>query len=169
MKDELKQKAQAKLDELKVRVNESTKKALIHSNKKNLIKVEILCPIIELPFSNNKMIYHKANKEKWVIELGNLLFKNFDIQTPQDECYKSFMLQLTDGFFKYHKPEEERCDLINDLSLTLQININKEPKLDQQPLWSCQSQLSEVNIYLTPYLYNNIINVKDLIFAPKND
>jgi hypothetical protein len=63
-------------------MNETTKKALIDSNKKNLIKVEVLCPLIELPFSNNKKIYSKDNKEKWVIELGNLLFKNFDIQTP---------------------------------------------------------------------------------------
>jgi len=63
-------------------MNETTKKALIDSNKKNLIKVEVLCPLIELPFSNNKKIYCKDNKEKWVIELGNLLFKNFDIQTP---------------------------------------------------------------------------------------
>jgi hypothetical protein len=47
------------------------------------------------------------------------------------------MLQLTDGFFKYHHPEEDAFDLINDLSLALQININKEPKLAQQPLWSC--------------------------------
>ena len=79
------------------------------------------------------------------------------------------MLQLTDGFFKYHHPEEDAFDLINDLSLALQININKETKLAQQPLWSCLSQLSEVNISLTPYLYNNIINIKDVIFAPKND
>ncbi len=63
-------------------MNETTKKALIDSNKKNLIKVEVLCPLIELPFSNNKKIYSKDNKEKWVIELGNLLFKNFDIHTP---------------------------------------------------------------------------------------
>jgi len=53
----------------------------VESKKKNILKIDIKCPIIELPFSNNpthKSFVDQAGKqsERWSIEIGDLTISN---------------------------------------------------------------------------------------------
>jgi hypothetical protein len=41
------------LNELKDKVYENNKAVLVESKSKNIIVIEIKCPVIELPFSNS--------------------------------------------------------------------------------------------------------------------
>lgn len=54
--------------------------------RKNKVKIEITCPVLEVPFSNNPQWRHEQEidrygeilvEEKWVIAMGDLLITNF--------------------------------------------------------------------------------------------
>jgi hypothetical protein len=55
--------------------------------RKNKVKIEITCPVLEVPFSNNPQQIDEEDKqrmerpnlveEKWVIAMGDLLLTNY--------------------------------------------------------------------------------------------
>lgn len=62
IKDETKFKAQQKFDSLKSKLSEHQKNLLLQTNKKmNRINIDITCPVLELPFSNNPQTLEESN------------------------------------------------------------------------------------------------------------
>ena len=61
--------------------------------RKNKVKIEVICPVLEVPFSNNPQWRHEdpeygkktttagkfysQTEEKWVIAMGDLMFTNY--------------------------------------------------------------------------------------------
>ena len=49
----------------------------------NKIKVDITCPVLELPFTNNPQTEEEAHQqkklteEKWIMSMGNLQLSNY--------------------------------------------------------------------------------------------
>ena len=89
--------------------------------RKNKVKLEITCPVLELPFSNNIAYEYDRVKpdakeiieEKWIIAIGDLTFMNYrtngskrnvimDVgDAIQTQSYKNFLVSITNSFFKY--------------------------------------------------------------------
>jgi hypothetical protein len=65
------------LTELRDNLIDKQKEVLVESKKKNIIEIEIKCPVLELPFSNNKTHFSPVEgEEKWSIKMGDFSFTN---------------------------------------------------------------------------------------------
>ena len=91
--------------------------------RKNKVRVEVTCPVLEVPFSNNPHwldeLDHAAGEsaktvveEKWVIAMGDLLITNYQQgarpntvrehgDVTQAQTHKNLQLKISNSYFNY--------------------------------------------------------------------
>lgn len=121
--------------------------------RKNKVKIEIICPVLEVPFSNNlqwreeedKLRIERQNlvEEKWVIAMGDLMFTNYQPGSTQNTVreqgdltqaatHKNFLLKVTNSYFKYQKGAkvgekvENPAQVIGNFNLDVLISVRKK-------------------------------------------
>ena len=72
----------------------------MESKKKNIVRLDVKSPVLELPFSNSP-VYRRTNSghELWQIKLGDFSLTN---ETEHESnCYETFSLKLSNGRFTH--------------------------------------------------------------------
>ena len=83
IRERTKIKAQKAYDKLKRKVSNLKDRVLVQNKRKNKVRIDISCPVLELPLSNNAL-YEPEKKpgkilieEKWMIAMGDFAFQNY--------------------------------------------------------------------------------------------
>jgi hypothetical protein len=110
VKKEALEYASQKVEELK-----ETKNKVLESKKKNLIKVSVESPIVELPFANSPQ--QLESKESWSIKIGDFNLDN-DFEGSDTASQKQLRVTLSSGHLKHVTPNSE-ASLIENFTVNL--------------------------------------------------
>jgi len=193
IKDETKFKAQQQLDSMKQKFKDHQKSLLLQSSKKmSKIRIDIECPVLELPFSNNPLVLEEltpncVNEEKWVFAMGNLSLTNYDevsdpktgvvlnrtfgANDPQIAFYKCFKLGIENSCFQHEKgytaamEKSQLAPIMPNVNVDLLIFVRRTGKTRADvPKLKILGKISEISVMLTPYTYCHFVNLSKLFY-----